>query len=76
VIQHQENVSAVHKVKNVSLVSLCRHFDVPLLAELQQHKSKRDQRFWTKRPIEAEALYLASLEVHILAAILYPKLSK
>jgi len=76
VIQHQESVSAVHKVKNVSLISLCRHFDVPLLNELEKHKSKRDQRFWTKRPMEADAMYLAALEVHILAAVLYPKLSK
>ena len=74
-IQHQENVSSVHKVKNVSLSSLCRHFELGGAAEeLMQQKAKRDQRFWLKRPMEQEAVYLAALEVHVLARQLYPKL--
>ncbi len=74
-VQHQENVSSVHKVKNVSLVSLCRHLELGGSAEeLARHKTKRDQRFWLRRPIEHEALYLAALEVTVLANMLYPKL--
>ncbi len=74
-IQHQDNVSSVHKVKHVSLVSLCRHFELGGVAEeLVQHKTKRDQKFWLKRPMEQEAVYMAALEVHVLSALLYPKL--
>ncbi len=74
-IQHQDKVSPVHKVKNVSLPSLCRHFELGGAAEeLTQQRARRDQRFWLRRPMEQEAVWLAALEVHVLARLAYPRL--
>ncbi len=75
-IQHQDNVNAVHKVKNVSMLSLCKYLEVGVADELERYKSKRDQRFWTKRPLDHDTAILASLEVYVLAALLYPKLKR
>ena len=39
-------------------------------------KSKKDQKMWSRRPVESEAIQLATIETATLVVELYPKLKK
>ena len=77
-MQHQEDVSQVHKVKNLSIAALCKCYNINVHESIEALKasSKKDPKFWTRRPLENDALALAALEVTTLVTNLFPRLKR
>ena len=58
---------------------MSRHLGIPSADELQSLRTssgKRDQRFWTRRPLDNDAVALASLEVATMVQCLHPKMQR
>lgn len=68
VLQYQETGKQVYKAKNVSLNSLCELYGAPPNPMRDQLKNvyKRDQKYWSHRPMTREMLLYAASDVLVL----------
>lgn len=73
VIQLQEAGKPVHKVKNISLNTLCEAYNVPInpMKDLLKNVYKKDQRFWGRRPLSRDMILYAAADVLNLVPHLY-----
>lgn len=76
VLQQQEAGKPVHKVKNVSLNTLCGMYGGPPNPRKEQMKSlyRRDQKFWSRRPLTEDMVFHAAFDVHCLLPTIYDTL--
>ncbi|XP_064486922.1 egalitarian protein homolog [Ornithodoros turicata] len=76
VLQQQDAGRPVHKVKNVSLNTLCALYGGPQNPRKEQMKSlyRRDQKFWSRRPLTEDMVFHAAFDVHCLLPIVYDAL--
>lgn len=58
----------VYKVKNVSLNTLCEIYGAPKNPMKDQLKNiyRRDQKYWSRRPLTREMLLYAAVDVLVL----------
>ena len=78
VLQHQDRVNPVYKVKNISLLSLCAHYSVPGGDQIEAVKAqcRKDASYWKRRPFDREMLAMLAVEVGCIYPTLYEILSK
>ncbi|KYN22616.1 PREDICTED: uncharacterized protein LOC108758986 [Trachymyrmex cornetzi] len=78
VLQFQETGKPVYKVKNVNLNTLCDHYGAPCNPLKEQLKNiyRKDQRYWSRRPITREMLIYASSDVLSLVPQVYNAMSR
>ncbi|XP_050311635.1 uncharacterized protein LOC126747172 [Anthonomus grandis grandis] len=76
VIQYQETGKPVYKAKSVALNALCEAYGAPLNPVKDQLKNiyRRDQKYWSRRPLTREMILYASADVLSLVneKIFYP----
>jgi exonuclease 3'-5' domain-containing protein 1 len=67
-LQYQETGKQVYKAKNVSLNSLCEMYGAPPNPLRDQLKVvyKRDQKYWSRRPLTTEMILYAASDVLVL----------
>lgn len=67
-LQQQDQGKPVHKVKNVSLGTLCGLYGGPPNPRREQVKSlyRRDQKFWSRRPLSEDMVFHAAFDVFCL----------
>lgn len=67
-LQYQEQGKQVYKVKNVSLNTLCEIYNAPKNPMKDQLKNiyRRDQKFWSRRPLSRDMLLYAAIDVLVL----------
>lgn len=67
-LQLQEQGKQVYKVKNVSLNTLCEIYNAPKNPMKDQLKNiyRRDQKFWSRRPLSRDMLLYAAIDVLVL----------
>eukprot|EP00095_Tigriopus_kingsejongensis_P008081 maker-scaffold1604_size34042-snap-gene-0.13 protein:Tk08081 transcript:maker-scaffold1604_size34042-snap-gene-0.13-mRNA-1 annotation:"exonuclease 3 -5 domain-containing protein 1" len=73
VLQYQEDLSPVYKVKNTSLSSLCTLYKITGHEMIEQNRNnyKRDQKFWTRRPFDQEMILVLASDLLALVPQLY-----
>lgn len=73
VLQFQETGKPVYKVKNVNLNTLCDHYGAPCNPLKEQLKNiyRKDQRYWSRRPMTRDMLIYASSDVLSLVPQVY-----
>ncbi|KAL2720845.1 egalitarian protein [Vespula squamosa] len=78
VIQFQETGKPVYKVKNVNLNILCDHYGAPCNPLKEQLKNiyRKDQRYWSRRPMTRDMLIYASSDVLSLVPRVYLSMSR
>ncbi|XP_033214156.1 egalitarian protein homolog [Belonocnema kinseyi] len=78
ILQFQETGKPVYKVKNVNLNALCELYGAPsnLLKEQLKNIYRRDQRYWSRRPMTREMLIYASSDVLSLVPLVYHAMNK
>ncbi|KAG5325255.1 EXD1 protein, partial [Pseudoatta argentina] len=78
VLQFQDTGKPVYKVKNVNLNTLCDHYNAPCNPLKEQLKNiyRKDQRYWSRRPITREMLIYASSDVLSLVPQVYNSMSR
>ncbi|KYN32392.1 Exonuclease 3'-5' domain-containing protein 1 [Trachymyrmex septentrionalis] len=78
VLQFQDTGKPVYKVKNVNLNTLCDHYGAPCNPLKEQLKNiyRKDQRYWSRRPITREMLIYASSDVLSLVPQVYNAMSR
>lgn len=78
VLQFQETGKPVYKVKNVNLNTLCDHYGAPCNPLKEQLKNiyRKDQRYWSRRPMTRDMLIYASSDVLSLVPQVYNAMSK
>lgn len=78
VIQFQETGKPVYKVKNVNLNILCDHYGAPSNPLKEQLKNiyRKDQRYWSRRPMTRDMLIYASSDVLSLVPRVYLSMSR
>lgn len=78
VIQYQETGKPVYKVKHVNLNNLCDHYGAPCNSLKEQLKIiyRKDQRYWSRRPMTRDMLIYASSDVLSLVPRVYLTMSK
>ncbi|XP_043479267.1 egalitarian protein homolog [Leptopilina heterotoma] len=78
ILQFQETGKPVYKVKNVNLNALCELYGAPcnLLKEQLKNIYRRDQRYWSRRPLTRDMLIYASSDVLSLVPQIYNAMSK
>ncbi|GLV36923.1 egalitarian [Carabus blaptoides fortunei] len=61
----QETQKPVYKAKNVSLNALCEIYNAPINPMKEQLKNiyRRDQRYWSRRPLSRDMMLYASADV-------------
>ena len=64
-LQYQEDSSPVYKVKNTSLSSLCKLYNITGHEMIEQYRNnyKRDQKFWTRRPFDNEMVLVSASDL-------------
>ncbi|KAK4878760.1 hypothetical protein RN001_011266 [Aquatica leii] len=65
VLSYQESGRAVYKAKSIALNALCEYYNAPVNPMKEQLKNiyKRDQKFWSRRPLSKEMILYASADV-------------
>ncbi|EZA61909.1 hypothetical protein DMN91_006383 [Ooceraea biroi] len=78
VLQFQETGKPVYKVKNVNLNTLCDHYGAPCNPLKEQLKNiyRKDQRYWSRRPMTRDMLIYASSDVLCLVPQVYNAMSR
>ncbi|XP_015178535.1 PREDICTED: uncharacterized protein LOC107067479 [Polistes dominula] len=78
VIQFQETGKPVYKVKNVNLNILCDHYGAQSNPLKEQLKNiyRKDQRYWSRRPMTRDMLIYASSDVLSLVPRVYLSTSR
>ncbi|XP_034937623.1 egalitarian protein homolog [Chelonus insularis] len=78
VIQYQETEKPVDKVKNINLNTLCELYNAPSNPLKSQFKCvyRRDQKYWSRRPILRDMLIYATSDVLGLVPQAYSTMSK
>ncbi|KAK2586277.1 hypothetical protein KPH14_001532 [Odynerus spinipes] len=78
VIQFQETGKPVYKVKHVNLNTLCDHYGAPCNPLKEQLKNiyRKDQRYWSRRPMTRDMLIYASSDVLSLVPRVYLAMSR
>lgn len=73
VLQQQDAGKPVYKVKNVSLNTLCSTYGGPVNPRKDQMKSlyRRDQKFWSRRPLTEDMIFHAAFDVFCLLPTVY-----
>lgn len=73
VIQLQQTGKPVHKVKNVSLNTVCRMYGGPINPKKEQMKKlyRRDQKFWSRRPLTDDMILYAAYDIWALVPTVY-----
>lgn len=76
VLSYQESGRPVYKAKSVALNALCEYYNAPVNPMKEQLKNiyRRDQKFWSRRPLTKEMILYASADVSSLVheRIYYP----
>ncbi|KAK4878762.1 hypothetical protein RN001_011268 [Aquatica leii] len=74
VLLYQESGQAVDKAKNIALNSLCEYYNAPINPMKEQLKNicKRDQKFWSQRPLSKKMILYASADVSSFGCIYSP----
>lgn len=77
-LQFQETGKPVYKVKNVNLNTLCDHYGAPCNPLKEQLKNiyRKDQRYWSRRPMTRDMLIYASSDVLSLVPQVYNAMSR
>uniref|UniRef100_A0A1E1XLX2 Putative molting cycle collagen and cuticulin-based cuticle n=1 Tax=Amblyomma sculptum TaxID=1581419 RepID=A0A1E1XLX2_AMBSC len=75
-LQQQDLGKPVHKVKNVSLGTLCALYGGPTNPRRDQVKSlyRRDQKLWSRRPLSEDMVFHAAFDVFCLLPGVYASL--
>ncbi|UYV84521.1 egl [Cordylochernes scorpioides] len=78
VLQQQDNGKPTHKVKNVSLATLCSLYGGPINPRRDQVKAlyRRDPKFWNRRPLSDDMIFHAAFDVFCLVPTVYQTLDK
>lgn len=78
VIQFQETGKPVYKVKHVNLNTLCDHYGAPSNPLKEQLKNiyRKDQRYWSRRPMTRDMLIYASSDILSLVPRVYVAMSR
>ncbi|KAG7211295.1 hypothetical protein KM043_010595 [Ampulex compressa] len=78
VLQFQETGKPVYKVKNINLNALCDHYGAPSNPLKEQLKNiyRKDQRYWSRRPMTRDMLIYASSDVLSLVPEVYTIMSR
>lgn len=65
VLSYQETQRPVYKAKSVTLNALCEHYGAPINPMKDQLKNiyRRDQKYWSRRPLTREMVLYASADV-------------
>lgn len=65
VLSYQETNRPVYKAKSVTLNALCEQYGAPINPMKDQLKNiyKRDQKYWSRRPLTREMVLYASADV-------------
>ncbi|XP_015916555.1 egalitarian protein homolog [Parasteatoda tepidariorum] len=73
VLQQQDAGKPVYKVKNISLNTLCSTYGGPVNPRKDQMKSlyRRDQKFWSRRPLTDDMIFHAAFDVFCLLPTVY-----
>ncbi|KAF5290110.1 hypothetical protein FQA39_LY14891 [Lamprigera yunnana] len=75
-LTYQESGRAVYKAKSIALNALCEYYNAPINPMKEQLKNiyRRDQKFWSRRPLSKEMILYASADVSSLVheRIYYP----
>lgn len=68
----------MYKVKNVNLNTLCDHYGAPCNPLKEQLKNiyRKDQRYWSRRPMTRDMLIYASSDVLSLVPQVYNAMSR
>jgi len=78
VLQFQTTGKPVHKVKDVSLNTLCCMYGLPgnPLKDVIKPIYKKDQRFWARRPLTRDMILYSAADVLCLVPALYSHFSR
>lgn len=78
VLQYQDTGKPVYKVKNVNLNALCELYGAPCNPLKDQLKNvyRRDQRYWSRRPLSRDMLLYAGCDVLSLVPQIYSAMSR
>ena len=65
VLSYQETGKPVYKVKSVTLNALCEIYGAPINPMKEQLKNiyRRDQKYWSRRPLTRDMVLYASADV-------------
>lgn len=65
VLTYQETGRPVYKAKSVALNALCEHYNAPINPIKEQLKNiyRRDQKYWSRRPLTREMILYAAADV-------------
>lgn len=65
VLTYQETGRPVYKAKSVALNALCEYYNAPINPIKEQLKNiyRRDQKYWSRRPLTREMILYASADV-------------
>lgn len=78
IIQYQDTGRPVYKVKNVNLNTLCELYGAPTnpLKDQLKYIYRRDQKYWSRRPMSRDMLIYASSDVMGLVPYVYNAMSR
>lgn len=76
ILQQQQTGKPIHKVKNISLNNLCRMYGGPINPKKEQMKKlyRRDQKFWSRRPLTEDMILYAAYDIWALVPTIYEAL--
>lgn len=65
VLTYQETGKPVYKAKSVALNALCEYYNAPVNPMKEQLKNiyRKDQKYWSRRPLSREMILYASADV-------------
>lgn len=79
VLSYQESGKPVYKAKSIALNALCECYDAPVNPMKDQLKNiyRRDQKYWSRRPLTREMILYASADVlSLVNEKIYPAMSR
>lgn len=65
ILTYQETNKPVYKAKSIALNALCEYYGAPINPMKDQLKNiyRRDQKYWSRRPLSREMILYASADV-------------